>query len=415
MRFHDAGTGLLAALARGRCLIALAATLSGAASPAAAQSADQLFDPTVLHEIRIFVNSRDLQQLRDRITENIVFPADLHWRNSRIRNVGVRARGSASRSASKPGLRIEFDRFVTGQRFLGLRSLVLDNLWQDPSMIKEHVAMAFFNLIGQAAPRESFSRVYINNRYHGVYAIVEDVDETFVERTSGEGGGYLFEYRIGMPFHAEYLGDSIMPYKALLEARTHRLEPDTVLYAPIVDLFRQVNEDDSNWLERVDAFLDLKQFVAHTAIETFLSELDGLLGYWGMNNFYLYRRIGSDRHQVIPWDKDTAFDDIAGGIFLRAEENEIFRRAMSHRELRALYLDTLEKCAEAAATDLWLSRVIARALLVVGAATYADPLKPYGNDEFDAAAAFMMRFASERAPFVLTEVEHVRRSATFGR
>ena len=46
--------------------------------------------------------------------------------------------------------------------------------------------MAFFERMGEPAPRQSFCRLYINNVYHGVYAIVESVDSDFLARTLDE-------------------------------------------------------------------------------------------------------------------------------------------------------------------------------------------------------------------------------------
>ena len=129
------------------------------------------------------------EQLRSDYRENIYYAADFQWRNIRVRNVAVRSRGGGSRNPTKPALRVDFNRYTTGQQFLGLKSLVLDNLWQDGSFVAESTAMAFFERMGQAAPRESFCRLYINNVYHGVYAIVESVDTDFLARTLGEKDG----------------------------------------------------------------------------------------------------------------------------------------------------------------------------------------------------------------------------------
>jgi hypothetical protein len=134
-----------------------------------AQTPDDLFDLTEMHDIRLFVNSRDLQRLRERFDQNTVYPADLQWRSLRVRNVGIRSRGAASRNPVKLGLEIDFSRYNSRQRFLGLRSLVLDNLWQDPAMVREQVVMALFERMGEPAPRESFARLYINNEYQGLY------------------------------------------------------------------------------------------------------------------------------------------------------------------------------------------------------------------------------------------------------
>lgn len=126
-------------------------TLAATASTAHAQTADDLFAPGALHDLRLFMNSRDLQQLRETYEEDTYYQADLDWRGMRVRSVAIRSRGGGSRNGTKPGVKIDFDRFAIGQRFLGLESLVLDNLWQDPSFVRESVTMALFTRqIGRA-------------------------------------------------------------------------------------------------------------------------------------------------------------------------------------------------------------------------------------------------------------------------
>ncbi len=284
-----------------RLTLLVLAVLSAGVTNLFAQTAADLFDTSSLQEVRLFINSKDLQLLRDHFMDNTHYTVDLLWRDTRIRNAAVRSRGTGSANPTKPGLRIEFSRYTTGQRFLGLSALVLDNLWQDAAMIREHLAMAMFNRMGQAAPLQSFCRLFINNQYQGLYAITEEPDAEFVARSLGQSGGYLFEYHWLMPFYAEDLGDNLASYKPLFEPRTHELEADSTLYRPIRELFRQANEpDDAVWRDRVEQYIDLSQFVTLAAIETFIAEDDGVLGYAGMNNFYLYRPAGTHPTPVVP-------------------------------------------------------------------------------------------------------------------
>jgi len=201
------------------------------APTASAQTAADLFDRDTVQEIRLFINSRDLEQLRTRFREDIYYVVDFQWRNMRIRNAAVRSRGGISRNASKPALRIDFNRYTTGQRFLGLKSLTLDNLWQHGSFVAESTTMAFFERMGQPAPRESFCRLYINNVYHGVYAIIEPIDNDFLARALGENDGYLFSYQLQERFYGDFLGDELLEYKRRFEPQNHELESDAILYS----------------------------------------------------------------------------------------------------------------------------------------------------------------------------------------
>ena len=195
----------------------------------------------------------------------------------------------------------------------------------------------------------------------------------------------------------------------MFEPRSHQKEADSVLYGPIRDLFREVNEpDDSVWRDRVSALLDLEQFVKYVAIETFLSEADGILSPVGMSNFYLYRPTGSTQHRLVPWDKDRTFSDYEASVAAGVDTNVIFRRALAYPDLKALYLDTLASCARSAATQFWLEREIVRESQLLAAPAADDTLKPYADDEVASAVSYLRTFARRRTPLVLQEVGRLR-------
>lgn len=380
-------------------LVALATT-----APVAAQTADDLFDGSQLHDVRLWINSRDLVELREHYDENTFYPADLLWRGIRVRNVAVRSRGFGSRNPVKVGLTVSFDRYTTGQRLLGLSSLVLDNLWQDPSMMREVLAMGFLRRMGHAVPREAFTRLYINDTYQGLYAIVEDIDATFVERETGEHDGTLFEYRWTFPFFGEDLG-TLDAYRPIFEPRTHTHDPETALWGPIQDLFRVVNDsDDVIWREQVERFLDLEQFVTQAAVENYIAENDGLLGYAGMDNFYLYRPAHTTRHRVLPWDRDSAFLQPDFSVWQGVETNRVMRRALTEPDLRSRYTAVLRQCADVDRGERWLASQIDTIAALVAEAAHADPLKPISNDQFDTAVEELREFARTRADYVIDRV-----------
>jgi spore coat protein CotH len=403
-----------------KCLPNVIAMLLGFAvlTPGSAhgQTADDLFDASQLHEIRLFINSRDLALLHARYEDNTYYPADLLWRNVRVRNVAIRSRGYGSRNPIKIGLAVDMDRYTTGQRFLGLSSLVLDNLWQDPAMIREYLAMGFFRRMGQPAPRTSFGRLYVNNVYQGVYGIVEVIDASFVSRALGESGGTLFEYHWQYPFFGGDLGDDLEAYKPLFEPRTRELDPDAVLWGPIRDLWQAVNEPvDGVWRDEVGRFVDLEQFVTQAALEHYVAENDGLLGYAGMDNFYLYRRADSLRHRVFPWDKDTSFLQSDFALLQGIGANQLMRRAFEYADLRALYFDVLAAGALIDRSEAWLAQRVDAIAAVIAGAAYSDPRKPTSNDVFDAAVDTLRTFARVRSDYVIDELTRLTQTTGLNR
>jgi len=382
--------------------------LAGAAS-ARAQTLADLFDVTTLQEIRLSVNSRDLKLLHQDYQLNTHYTADFQWRGVKVRNVAIRSRGSGSRNPIKVGLLVEFNRYTTGQRFLGLSAIVLRNGWQDPSLMHNKLAFWMFEQMGLTAPRESFCRLFINNEYQGVYTITEQVDGNYVTRVTGETDGTLFEFHWGADriFHAEDRG-GIDAYKPMFEARTHVLDADTTLYSPIVNLFHEVNgPDDAVWRSRVEQYIDLNEFVTHAAVEMFVAENDGILGYAGMNNFYLYRFQGTTRQRLFVWDKDNAFIGLDTPIRI-TDDNVLFARAMTYPDLRETYLQALEQCARLTAGDGGMASQIDQIMSVMADAARADTKKQFTNDEFDAGVQLLRDFAARRPQQVLDAATRIR-------
>jgi spore coat protein CotH len=135
-------------------------------------------------------------------------------------------------------LRVDINHYVTNQEFLGLKAVILDNMFSDPSLIRESVAMKMFARMTIPASRESHARVYVNNEYVGAYVVIEPIDRTFIERLFGteesnvERGGYLFEYEWLSPYDLSYLGPSSRPMPRSFPLQTRDTDSIVNIYAP---------------------------------------------------------------------------------------------------------------------------------------------------------------------------------------
>lgn len=393
-------------LSRAACLLAFLLLLR--AGSAGAQTASTLFDDSVLHTLQIAMHSRDWDRLRSAYLENDYYPADLTWNGIRATNVGVRSRGRTSRSGAKPGLQIDFDRYSTQGQFLGLQTLVLDNLLYDKSTIRERVAMAFLRRFGVPASREAFARVFVNGQYAGLYAMVEEVDSVFTQRVLGDANGALFEYKWLRPYYGEYLGDDLDLYRQLFEPRAREHDSVFDLYDPVRELFRAINETPAeSFRDAVGMRLDLAALLRLVAADVLLAEADGIVSFAGMNNFYLYRHSTTQRHQFLPWDKDFALHLWDYPITEGASEHVLIRRALEDPELRSLYAGFLVEAVKSATDADWLWREAQRAYEQVREAVLADPVKQFTNEEFEAEAAVVIDLTRRRPAFVLSEVQRL--------
>ena len=392
---------------------ALTVLLLTMGSAASGQTSDELFDDSVLHDIHLLVNSADWAKLKSDFSENTYYPADLEWRGVKVRNVGIRSRGLGTRNEFKPGLRVDMNRYASGQRFLGMRSVLLDNVYRDVSLIRERVAMKLFARFGLPVPRESHAKLYVNNEFAGVYVLTEELGEDFVRRVFKQPGseepdkGTLFEYRWIDEWTFQYLGGELDRYRQRFEARTHENDSITDLYGSLEELVRTVNEvSPERFVEEVGALVDLPRLMAYMGVEAFLVDYDGLVGYKGMANFYLYRPEGARQALFIPWDKDQTFyvadRDTGHGL----GGNMLLRRAMDVPELRAVFLATLEQAAGEA--EAWMEGEMVRARDQIRDAVLADPGRWFGVQDFENEMDRMFEFARTRPAFVRCQVDNAR-------
>ena len=389
-------------------LVALALLVNASAS---AQTQDDFFNPEVLQRVELWMNDSDWAKLKANFQENTYYPADLTWNGITVRNVGIRSRGLGSRSSTKPGLRVDFDRYNSGQQFLGLKSFVLDNLIQDHSGVKETVTMRFFTRLGIPAPRETHTRLVVNGRAAGLYAIVESVDKTMMGRVFGAIGddiqndGYLFEYNyvIDSPWRFTYEGADLAPYQRRFDIKTNESHAPSVIWGPIEELVRQVNNAPAADFERlVSPMVDLTKFVRYIAAQNFVAQDDGFNGYAGMNNFYMYRLEDSTTNVLIAWDEDNSFLSPTFGVTTRLDENVLTRRTLESGSYRSQYFGVLGEAADAAAG--WLRQEMQRQFDLIGQAMLEDTQKPYTNDQFAAERDRLLAFPESRITYVRCEI-----------
>ena len=389
-------------------LLILALSASVASMNGATPTANDLFDDSVLHEISLDIHPSDWRRLQDNFTSNTYYPASFQWRGMTVDYIGIRSRGLGSRSATKPGLRVDFNQFQPGLEFLGLKSIVLDNLTQDPSMLRERLSLKMFRRMGIAAPRVAHAKLMLNGQYAGLYAIVESVDKGFLKRNLGEDSGYLYEYDWTREYRFEYLGSNPALYSPVMfKPQTRESDPDA---RTIETLIRAMNQTpDRDFVAVMSQYLDLQQFLDYLAVESFIGEIDGLQGDWGLNNFYLYRYDKTTMFRFIPWDKDVTFRTSDQAI-LKVNGNVLARRLLGIPEMLSYYLDAVDRCAEAAGgPEGWLETEIETQYNQIRQAALEDPTpRPYSSADFEENIAGLRAFAFDRARMVENQTDDAR-------
>jgi uncharacterized protein (TIGR03437 family) len=388
-------------------LLALIPLLAPAQAP---PTASDFFNDSVVQEIRLTLHPSDWSRLRRDFQDSTYYSADLTWRGITVREVGIRSRGFGSRNGIKPGLRVDFNRFEEEQEFLGLKSFVLKPNVQDPSQMHERLAMMFYPALELPSPREAHARLIVNGEYAGLYTIVESIDKRYLKRVYNEEDGYLFQYEWNGIYRFEYLGSDPTRYvPSPFQPQTHERDPEA---AVLVSMIRDMNQAaDADFARAIAPYIDLKQFMTHLAVETFVAEFDGILANTGMANFWLYRFEKKNLFHFLVWDKDRSFADPELALFRGFADNVLTRRALTVPEARRAFLEGLLRCAILAGGEQgWLEHQINRVYSQIQDAAYQDPnklcpdavgaLQRCTNLQFDDGVRKVREFAAQRSIFV---------------
>jgi spore coat protein CotH len=250
--------------------------------------------------------------------------------------------------------------------------------------LRERLAFAVFEAMGIAAPRVVHARVTVNGEYWGVYALTEPVTRGFLKEHLGESDGTLFDYEAvpKQKYHLEFLGPKrklYIPAPFKPDAALADIDPQV-----LIGFIRTVNEaPQEGFSSTVAQHLDVKRFLTYVATENALAEVDGLVGDWGINNFYLYQHADSARFTLVPWDKDTSLQAAHWPLMRNMDQCVLTRRLMQSREMRQLYIAGVRKAATSYVNGRWLGQRLEHAYGQIRAAMLADTKKPQRNVDFE--------------------------------
>ena len=110
-------------------------------------------------------------------------------------SVGVRLKGNSSgmHPGDKKSFKIDFNKYISGQNYDGLKKLNFSNGFKDPTFMREKL---FFDLCrerGVPAPRANYATVKYNGEAWGFYTMIEQIDDQFLDWRIGDDDGNLFK------------------------------------------------------------------------------------------------------------------------------------------------------------------------------------------------------------------------------
>ncbi len=245
-------------------------------------------------------------------------PCSFTFNDTEWYHVGIRYKGNSSLKSTyqsgikKFSLKLDFDEFeddyptMKNQRFYGFKQLNLNNNYLDASLMREKVGADLFRQFGLAASQTAFCVVYLDNgsgpRYYGVYALVEEVDDTVIDTQFAIGSGNLYKPDGDAATFASGSYDT-----SELELKTNK---DSANYSDARALYDVINSsvrtsDPETWKANLESVFNVDVFLKWLAANTVIQNWD-TYGHMS-HNYYLYSNPENSLLTWIPWDNNEAF------------------------------------------------------------------------------------------------------------
>lgn len=247
-------------------------------------------------------------------------PCSFKFNNTEWYHVGIRYKGNSSlRTAYQSGnnklsFKLDFDEFeddypaIKNQRFYGFKQLNLNNNFDDASLMREKLGADLFRQFGLASSKTAFCVVYIDNgsgpQYYGVYALVEEVDDTVIKTQFSNGSGNLYKPDGDAASFASCTYDTSEMYLKTNE--------DSANYSDVKALYDVINSttrtsDIELWKTNLEAVFNVDGFLKWLAANTIIQNWDT---YGRMtHNYYLYNNPENNLLTWIPWDNNESLQE----------------------------------------------------------------------------------------------------------
>lgn len=268
---------------------------------------DSIFKKDNVIDIKIDIAEKDLESiLSDPMAEEYK-SANVTVNGTTIKNVGFRTKGNltlrsvANTDSKRYSFRIKFDKYVDGQNLLGLDELVVNNMYSDPSYMREYLSYEALKSIGVEVPNTTFTNVYVNGKLYGFYLCVEAIDESFLQKNFGSNDGNLYKQEQGSTL--KYVEGSNYD-KSELKVGDDETKSD------LKNFIKALNEMPEGQKGNIENVLDVDSALKYIAANTVLGNYDSYSGNMSQN-YYLYGQNG--KFTVIPWDYNMSMGGFGAG------------------------------------------------------------------------------------------------------
>lgn len=243
--------------------------------------------------------------------------------------------------------------YAATQNFYGCNKISFNNFFFDKTMMKEYLALKLMTEMGVPTPQYGLAKLYINNKYYGVYFMLEAMDSSILEQYLGQSSDGVSDYltkpeetklhfnkelsvykdaegKFTMDSLSEALyvnekGDYEVDEASPLAGQSGLWENDADTLGDVAEMLPTVlsweeklnllstgkdfsgNTIDVNsqgYLELLGEIMDVDEAVRYFAVHSFIIQMDNMFN--NQQNFGLYVD-KNGKSLILPWDYDLGW------------------------------------------------------------------------------------------------------------
>ncbi len=275
------------------------------------KSYSDIFEKDKVIDVNINIDEADLADMRAYPKNEEYHTANITVDGIVIENAGIRTKGNmtlssiANSDSDRYSYRVKFNKYVKGQKLLGLNEMVLNSCYCDPSYMREYLHYEYLNKLGVNTPKTVFCNLYINGELVGLYLGIEALDSSFVERVFGDKDETGNLYKMEQGANLKYKENEDYTYA---ELKTGSDNEQTGLK----EFIKALNNMPEGETGDIEKYLDVDSALKYIASNTVLCNYDSYNGN-NSHNYYLYEN-NDGIFTVVPWDFNMSFGGMGDGL-----------------------------------------------------------------------------------------------------
>lgn len=416
-----------------------------------------VFDDTVIADVSIDIAASDWRWLLDNATREEFRSCDITIGDTTYKSVGIRPKGNsslarvASSTSDRFSFKIKFDEYIPGQTCYGLQSLVLNNVMDDATYMKEYLSYRLFSDMGIATPAFSYAAITVNDKPWGLYLMVEVIDSSFAQRYYGTNSGNLYKpestdvgargkfvadqavdqaavqgaaraqgggMRGGGGTNLVYTGDTISDYSVLRDSAVLSTTDDED-FRKLIAMMKALKDGTG-----IEETLDVDEVLRYFAVNTFLVNLDSYASSL-KHNYYLYEQDGV--FQILPWDLNLSFAGFQAGSAASAinfpidmpvsdsmDNSPLIACLLAVDEYKERYHSYLGQLVTQEITSGAFEAEVAWINALIATAVRSDATAFVTYEQYQASLPVLVQFAQDRAISVTAQLTGQQPSTTTG-